>query len=386
MEALNRRELFVGAAAVGALGLAGCSSDGRKSGEPSVTTSGAEAHPAGKDAPFDTVVVLMMENRSFDHLLGWLPGADGKQEGLTFRGPDREGVQAVGDRRRRAGLQLRRPEARLHARWSSRSTAARWTASSDRAGRRHFPISYYGKDDLSRAWRALAQGYTTSSTATTARSPGRRGRTASTSTAPRPTSTSRASSPARSATTSRSTPRPTPSKLELAIWDRLAEAGLTGEYYFHTEPMTGLFQSRQATTTSRSATTSSSPTPKAGNAAQRDVRRSRLRHLAELTGPRTTYHPHGSVLVGEGSWPRSTRRCAPARSGSAWCSWSTSTSTAASTTTSRRRRCEDDTVNPDPDRKADYNDLGFRVPGDRGRARSPRRRSRPTVRTSTARS
>ncbi|HEY2739497.1 MAG TPA: alkaline phosphatase family protein [Thermoanaerobaculia bacterium] len=30
------------------------------------------------------VVVVMMENRSFDHLLGWLPGADGKQAGLTF--------------------------------------------------------------------------------------------------------------------------------------------------------------------------------------------------------------------------------------------------------------------------------------------------------------
>jgi phospholipase C len=26
----------------------------------------------------------MMENRSFDHLLGWLPGADGKQAGLTY--------------------------------------------------------------------------------------------------------------------------------------------------------------------------------------------------------------------------------------------------------------------------------------------------------------
>ena len=25
-----------------------------------------------------------MENRSFDHLLGWLPNADGKQAGLTF--------------------------------------------------------------------------------------------------------------------------------------------------------------------------------------------------------------------------------------------------------------------------------------------------------------
>jgi len=30
------------------------------------------------------IVVVMMENRSFDHLLGWLPGADGKQSGLTF--------------------------------------------------------------------------------------------------------------------------------------------------------------------------------------------------------------------------------------------------------------------------------------------------------------
>jgi phospholipase C len=35
-------------------------------------------------ARFDHVVVVMMENRSFDHLLGWLPGADGRQAGLTF--------------------------------------------------------------------------------------------------------------------------------------------------------------------------------------------------------------------------------------------------------------------------------------------------------------
>jgi phospholipase C len=32
----------------------------------------------------DHVVLVMMENRSFDHLLGWLPGADGKQAGLTY--------------------------------------------------------------------------------------------------------------------------------------------------------------------------------------------------------------------------------------------------------------------------------------------------------------
>jgi phospholipase C len=35
----------------------------------------------------DHVVVVMMENRSFDHVMGWLPGADGKQAGLTFLDP-----------------------------------------------------------------------------------------------------------------------------------------------------------------------------------------------------------------------------------------------------------------------------------------------------------
>src|SRR5256885_6287623 len=30
------------------------------------------------------VIVFMMENRSFDHLLGWLPGADGRQAGLSY--------------------------------------------------------------------------------------------------------------------------------------------------------------------------------------------------------------------------------------------------------------------------------------------------------------
>jgi phospholipase C len=45
---------------------------------------------ASHESRIDHVVVCMMENRSFDHFLGWLPGADGKQEGLTY--PDRNGV------------------------------------------------------------------------------------------------------------------------------------------------------------------------------------------------------------------------------------------------------------------------------------------------------
>src|SRR5204862_1713529 len=39
--------------------------------------------PPGRSG-IDHVVVVMMENRSFDHLLGWLPGADGKQAGLAY--------------------------------------------------------------------------------------------------------------------------------------------------------------------------------------------------------------------------------------------------------------------------------------------------------------
>jgi phospholipase C len=36
------------------------------------------------------IVVVMMENRSFDHLLGWHPNADGRQAGLTY--VDNDGV------------------------------------------------------------------------------------------------------------------------------------------------------------------------------------------------------------------------------------------------------------------------------------------------------
>ena len=48
------------------------------------------ALPKPAKSGLDHVVVVMMENRSFDHLLGWLPGADGKQAGLTYL--DKSGV------------------------------------------------------------------------------------------------------------------------------------------------------------------------------------------------------------------------------------------------------------------------------------------------------
>jgi phospholipase C len=42
------------------------------------------ALPAPEDSGINHIVVVMMENRSFDHLLGWLPGGNGHQAGLTY--------------------------------------------------------------------------------------------------------------------------------------------------------------------------------------------------------------------------------------------------------------------------------------------------------------
>ena len=45
----------------------------------------AQTLPSPDAAGFEHVVVVMMENRSFDHFFGWLPGANGKQAGLSYR-------------------------------------------------------------------------------------------------------------------------------------------------------------------------------------------------------------------------------------------------------------------------------------------------------------
>ena len=44
--------------------------------------------PPRATATVDHIVVVMMENRSFDHLLGWLPNANGRQTGLTYPAKD----------------------------------------------------------------------------------------------------------------------------------------------------------------------------------------------------------------------------------------------------------------------------------------------------------
>jgi len=79
---MNRRDLLRGTAAVGGAALVGSAAG---CGE------GLASLPDPERSGISHVVVVMMENRSFDHLLGWLPNTEGMQAGLTY--VDSSGVQ-----------------------------------------------------------------------------------------------------------------------------------------------------------------------------------------------------------------------------------------------------------------------------------------------------
>jgi phospholipase C len=80
----TRREFMVGA-----LGAAAAATTvGRAAADALTAAPTPLALPDPARSGIDHIVVLMMENRSFDHFLGWLPGADGRQEGLTFLDDD----------------------------------------------------------------------------------------------------------------------------------------------------------------------------------------------------------------------------------------------------------------------------------------------------------
>jgi len=71
---ISRRGVLAGAGA--ALGAAAVGD--------ALPAAAANRLPSPADSGIDHVVVVMMENRSFDHYWGWLPGADGRQRGLSY--------------------------------------------------------------------------------------------------------------------------------------------------------------------------------------------------------------------------------------------------------------------------------------------------------------
>ena len=90
-EYLRRREFLERTALVAGLGvgLATVLSPSQLVSQAAKAQATTQAVPTPGNMPIDTFVVVMMENRSFDHYLGWLPGADGRQAGLSYK--DRHG-------------------------------------------------------------------------------------------------------------------------------------------------------------------------------------------------------------------------------------------------------------------------------------------------------
>jgi phospholipase C len=224
---LSRRE-FLAAAGVVGLGVGGWRGS-RAASRPERTL------PTPSEAPFDTVVVLMMENRSFDHMLGWLPGANGRQAGLSYR--DVDGVahptwalapDFQGCEHRDPGHTWEEIE-RQYAEGAC-DGFLRTAPLGD-----PFPIGYYREDDLP-ILSVLARSYTTFDnyfcSMMGATWQNRLYQLTGTTQVPMdqafPT-----------------TDAERPCLIETAIFDRVRAAGHTAGYYHQGEPMTGLFRSKK---------------------------------------------------------------------------------------------------------------------------------------------
>lgn len=240
----RQRRLLLGgmAAAAGSLMLSGCgggsgsSAGGAVSGSnsPTPNSPGSAGGGQGGGAPAPTplpdptasgiehIVVVMMENRSFDHYLGWLPGADGRQAGLHFQ--DKQGQwhathplapmyqncgQADPDHSYQGG-RIQYDDGRCDG-WLKAGTDDL------------FPIGYYQQKDLSFLGQAVPDWTTFDRYFCSILGP---------------TYTNRFFMHA--AQTDRLSNTATVSKLP-TVWDRCADAGLTHAYYFSDIPFTALW-------------------------------------------------------------------------------------------------------------------------------------------------
>jgi hypothetical protein len=86
----HRRRLLQGGVALTATATLGaCGGTGDSAGVAGAASrlaaqSAAPSLPAPSASGIDHVVLVVMENRSFDHYLGWVPGANGRPAGLQF--------------------------------------------------------------------------------------------------------------------------------------------------------------------------------------------------------------------------------------------------------------------------------------------------------------
>jgi phospholipase C len=211
-ERVSRRHFLTGVAAAASLGTV---SARRAIAEP----SGPDNLPAPRNSGIDHVVLVMMENRSFDHFLGWLPGANGRQAGLRY--PDFTGqLQPTHHLTDFQGCAFQDPD---HSYEGARieydhGKCDGWLRVND-----VFSIGYYQRNDLpflseAAAGWTVCDNYFAAIMAETY--PNRFYQHA--------------------AQTDRIHNTTTQSVLP-TIWDRLQAAGLNGKYYFNDVPFTALW-------------------------------------------------------------------------------------------------------------------------------------------------
>jgi phospholipase C len=214
LEKVSRRHFLTSAMAgsIGALTLPGA-----RAQRPQRTLS--TALPAPEESGIDHVVLVMMENRSFDHFLGWLPTANGRQAGINY--PDFTGtLHPTHHLTDYQGCAFQDPD---HSYEGGRieydnGKCDGWLQASD-----IFSIGYYQKNDLT-FFGSAAPGWTVCDNYFAAimaeTYPNRFYQHA--------------------AQTDRIHNSTTQSVLP-TIWDRLQAASLTGKYYFNDVPFTALW-------------------------------------------------------------------------------------------------------------------------------------------------
>jgi phospholipase C len=209
----------------GIAGVSGAALLSRLAGRDKARAEAPSALPSPEDSGIAHVVVVMMENRSFDHFLGWLPNADGRQAGLTYVNgdgvaedthplvPDYTGCSHPGPDHSYAGGRLQYDGGAMDGFL--------------RSGRNdEYAIGYYEESDLP-FLAALARSYTTLD---------RNFCSFLGPTFPNRIFLHAAQTDRIGDTIERATV-PT-------IWDRLADAGVSGRYYFSNVPFLALWGGR----------------------------------------------------------------------------------------------------------------------------------------------
>jgi len=231
--------------------------------------------PAPEQSGIDHVVVVMMENRSFDHYLGWLPGANGRQAGLTFvdgsgaphttsHWRDFQGCAHPDPDHSFEGGRVQYNDGRCDG----------WLRSGEND---EYSIGYYTDADLA-FYRGAARDWTVCDNyfaAIMAETYPNRFYQHAAQTDRIHNSTVVASMP--------------------TIWDRLADAGLTGRYYFSDAPFTALWGTKYLGI--------SRPFPQflldCATGALPEVAYVDPRFLDEGSGTSGDDHPHADIRVGQ---------------------------------------------------------------------------------------